>query len=135
VNALPCYAGRAARQYAEIQGLASGREDQINERASQLADEMWQDLEHLTDALDDAVSTVGYYRTLRTNHPQAARVLALFRDGTDDAELARILRKAARTYIDNLAHDRVEEEAAEAVERANQDRAEARWAARQEGAA
>jgi hypothetical protein len=130
MNALPCYAELADRQHAAARGNQVAREERINERAGQLADEMWQDMEYLSDAMDDAVSTVGYYRTKGINHPLSTRVLGLLRDGTDDIELVRILRKAARDYIDGQARDRAEEELNEDAARVAQDRAESRWEAR-----
>jgi hypothetical protein len=127
MNALPCYADLAVRQHADERGRQVAEEERLNERAGQLADEMWQDMEHLSDALDDAVGKVGYYRKDRGNHPLASRVLVLLRDGADDVELARTLRKAARDYIDMLAMDRATEEFADEEDRARQDRAESRW--------
>lgn len=89
---------------------AVAREEAINARAEQLVAEMWQDPEYLTDALGDAIGTVGYYRKDKANHPLAMTVLTLLRDGSDDIECMRIIREAAKDYIRDTASDRAEEE-------------------------
>ena len=90
----------------------SVREDWIERRAMELAKDLSQDLEHLTDAVSDAVIRIGYYRRKGfTIHPKAVTWLTMLRDGSDDIELARMLRQAANEYIDQLAHDMAEKEA------------------------
>lgn len=87
------------------------RDAAIKDRAEQLSKDMWQDLEYLTDAVNDAAITIGYYRKSgQRNHTMAVTWLTLLRDGSDDLELVRMLREAANEYISQLAMDRAEEE-------------------------
>lgn len=90
----------------------SKREEWVEQRAEQLAKDMWQDLEYLTDAAGDAIGRIGWYRRKGfTVHPKAVTFLLLLRDGHDDIELARMLRQAANQYINQLAQDMAEDEA------------------------
>jgi len=105
----------ASKQFAYDNSLPaddSAREDYIERRAEELKKDLWQDLEYITDAVNDAAIRIGYYRRKGfTIHPQAVTWLTLLRDGSDDLELARMLRMAANEYLDQLAHDMAEEEA------------------------
>lgn len=90
----------------------SARQEWIESRAEQLKKDMWQDLEYLTDAMGDVCVTIGWYRHKGfSNHPQSVTWLSLLRDGSDDIELARMLRKAATDYIAQRAFDMAEKEA------------------------
>lgn len=112
MNALPKFTGLGPGDFSDTRREeAVAREDAVNDRAAQLAKDMWQDPEYLTDALDDAICHVGYYRSkARSNHPQAMTVLMLLRDGSDDIECMRIIREAAQKYINEHAMDIAEEE-------------------------
>jgi hypothetical protein len=88
----------------------SMREAAIEARKEQLAADYWQDLEHLSDALDDAVYRLGNYKRKRLNHPRCVEFLTLLRDGSDDIELARMIRECAQKYIADTASDQAEEE-------------------------
>lgn len=88
---------------------SSKREAQAEAMAEQLTADMWQDLEHLSDALDDAVYRLGNYRRGNAVHEQCVTLLTLIRDGSDDADLGRMLRLAARDYINGKALDEAEE--------------------------
>lgn len=77
----------------------SVREAAIEKRTEQLSADYWQDLEMLSDAVSDVATTVGWYRKRKPVHPDAVRFLTLLRDGSDDIELARIFREAAKQYI------------------------------------
>lgn len=103
---------RAQQNYDNAQPVdTSTREDKVERRAAQLAADMWQDLEYLTDAVSDAVGKIGWYRRKNFRiHPQAVTFLALLRNGSDDIELARMLREASKAYIEQLAADQAEEE-------------------------
>lgn len=110
MNALPCIASRDAdRHAAEL-----GRKDAIEARAIELQDEMWKDLEELSDAFGDAAVTIGYYRrkpmSASSIHRDTDKFLTLIRDGSDDLELARMLRAEMKDYISDTAGDRAEEE-------------------------
>lgn len=87
------------------------RDAAVEARAEQIAKDMWQDLEYVTDAVNDAAITIGYYRRKDHRiHPLAVTFLTLLRDGSDDLELVRMLRQAANDYINETARDRAEEE-------------------------
>jgi len=104
---------RAQQNYDNAQPVDnSKREDWVERRTEQLAKDMWEDLEHLTDAVEDAIGKIGWYRRKNFRiHPQAVTFLKLLRNGSDDIELARMLREASKAYIDQLAADQAEEEA------------------------
>ena len=99
----------------------SEREAAIERRTEALIAEMWQDPECLSDAVHDAISTIGWYRGpgsrkggyMPVNHPKAMPWLMLLRDGSDDLELARMLRESCRDYISDEAASQAEEEFAE----------------------
>lgn len=89
----------------------SAKQEWIESRAEQIKKDMWQDLEYLTDAVSDAISTIGWYRKERFKvHPMAVTWLTLLRDGTDDIEAMRMLREATKEYIHDAANDKAEEE-------------------------
>lgn len=108
MNAIPCIASRNADRHAN----KIEPQEAIDARAIELQAEMWQDLSELSDAFNDAGATIGWYRVGAhrscSNHPQAAKFLSLIRDGSDDLELARMLREAMRDYISDTAGDRAE---------------------------
>jgi hypothetical protein len=88
------------------------RQEFIERRTEELKKDLWQDLECVTDAVNDAAIRIGYYRRKGFKvHPQAVTWLTLLRDGSDDLELARMLRAAANEYLCQLASDMAEEEA------------------------
>ena len=92
----------------------SVREAWTEARTEQLFKDMWQDIEHLSDAVSDVAIKIGWYRKdlkCGPNHPLAVTFLTLLRDGSDDIELARMLRSAAKEYINNAANDQACEEA------------------------
>jgi hypothetical protein len=88
----------------------SEREAAIERRTEALIAEMWQDPEYLSDAMSDAAVTIGWYRKGRVCHPDAVRWLTMLRDGSDDMELARMLRESVRDAISDAASDRAEKE-------------------------
>lgn len=88
----------------------SEREAAIERRTEALIAEMWQDPEYLSDAMSDAAVTIGWYRKGQACHVHAARWLTLLRDGSDDLELARMLRESVRDAISDAASDRAEKE-------------------------
>ena len=94
----------------------SMREAAIEARTEQLSADYWQDLEHLSDALSDVAGTVGWYRHRKPVHHDAVRLLTLLRDGSDDLELARMIREAAQRYIAATAGDEAEHESLERFE-------------------
>lgn len=96
--------------FEDWKSLHDKKEAAIEARAEQLRSDLWQDLEHLTDAVNDAAITIGYYRKGERNHPKAVTFLTLLRDGSDDIELARMLREAVNDHIGQLAQDMAEEE-------------------------
>ncbi len=86
----------------------SAREAWVDSRTEELSRDMWQDLEYLSDAVSDAAIKIGWYRRdlkCGPTHPLAVTFLTLLRDGSDDIELARMLRASARDYITNAAND------------------------------
>ena len=85
------------------------RELAVEALAERLRADYWQDLEQLSDAFNDAGSTIAYYRSKEVPHPLAVTFLTLARDGSDDAELGRMLREAMRDYISDKAADDAEE--------------------------
>jgi len=90
----------------------SRREDWVERRTDELTRDMWQDLEHLTDALSDAILDIGWYRKDGHRvHPLAVTFLTLLRDGSDDINLAALLRAYTLKRIRRAAEDRAEEEA------------------------
>jgi hypothetical protein len=92
----------------------SAREMWVEQRTEELAKDWWQDLEYLSDAVSDAAIKIGWYRKdmkCGPNHPLAVTFLTLLRDGSDDIELARMLRASAKDYITNAANDLACEEA------------------------
>ncbi|TPG50157.1 hypothetical protein EAH75_01275 [Rhodanobacter glycinis] len=91
----------------------SMREAAIESRTEQLTADYWQDLEYLSDALSDVAITVGWYRNRKPVHHGAVRLLTLLRDGSDDLELAQIIREAALQYIAATAGDEAEHESLE----------------------
>lgn len=88
----------------------SRREAAIEARTEQLIAEMWQDNEHLSDAVNDASITIGWYRRDLATLPAAVRFLELLRDGSDDFEAMRMFRSVCRDYISDTASDRAKEE-------------------------
>jgi len=113
MNAQPDFYGRAADIEAHRRGKEEAREQAVEARAEDLKRDMWQDLEYLSDAADDAVYRLANYRTKAQHHPLAVTWLTLLRDGSDDLELARMLREAAKAYIADKAADKAEEECGE----------------------
>lgn len=116
MNALPCINTLHADSHADERGREEAREQAVEARAEQLQVEMWQDLSELSDAFDDVAYKMGQYRSAKdpnkrhANHPKAATFLTLIRDGSDDLELARMLRAEMRDYISDTAGNRAEEE-------------------------
>lgn len=103
MNALPCIASRDADRHASERGNEEYREQAITDRVNQLKPEMWQDLECLSDAANDCMSVIANYRRRKSCHPDAQKFLELLRDGTDDAELARLFRVAAKDSVADTA--------------------------------
>lgn len=88
----------------------SEREAAIERRTKELIAEMWQDPEYLSDAMSDAAVTIGWYRKGQACHVNAKRWLDLLSNGSDDLELARMLRESVRDAISDVASDRAEQE-------------------------
>lgn len=90
----------------------SKREALVEARTEQLEKDMWQDLEYLTDAVSDAIASIGWYRNKPNSrvHPLAVTWLTLLRDGSDDIEAMHMLREATKEYIRSAANDKAEEE-------------------------
>jgi hypothetical protein len=88
----------------------SKREAAINARFYQLEAEMWQDKDYLSDAFNDAATTLGWYRSDMSTLPRAVEFLELVRDGTDDIKAMLRLRSAMKEYISDTAAGQAEEE-------------------------
>ena len=108
-------------------GDSSDAQGDIKERtdshAAQLAIGYWQDMEVISDAFCDVGSEEGHYRekTWYTKHGlpipsnysrEPSTLLKLLRNGSDDLEAMRIIRKAMERYIAQLAEDQAQEQAA-----------------------
>ena len=112
MHAMTCISS-FADQRATDDGRELARKIHVEQRTEELKRDMWQDLEHLSDALSDMAITVGYYRTLSKygrNHPNAVRLLTLIRDGSDDLEAMRIIRADMQRYIAETAGSAAEQE-------------------------
>lgn len=111
MNALALALARAQVNYDNrLPPDSSIRESAIEARTEQLAAQYWQDPEFLTDALSDAAITIGWYRKGEPTHPDTMKLLGLLRDGSDDLEAVRLLRKGMRAYLAQLAADAAAEE-------------------------
>ena len=113
MSALPCVHSMSADSHAAERGREEAREAAVEARIEDLKRDMWQDLEYLSDAIDDAVYKLGNYRKGKVCHPLTVTWLTLLRDGSDDLELARMFRAAAKDYIADKASDQAEEEYSE----------------------
>ncbi|MDR3445957.1 hypothetical protein [Dyella sp.] len=100
MNALPCYAERAVREYQRVQDA----KDQHEARAERLAEEMAQTYTNDLQIVSECTGDVLFYNPEFTDHhPQVIAILALIRDGNDDAELGRLLREATKGVISKKA--------------------------------
>jgi hypothetical protein len=88
----------------------SRREAAIEARTEQLIAEMWQDNEHLSDAVSDASITIGLYHKDGTTPQSALDFLKLCSEKTDHCEIGRRLIASMEDYISDTASDRAKEE-------------------------
>jgi len=122
MNALPCYASRAAAEYAHIQGLAEQRKAQVERVATEMTATYTNDLQIVSECTGDVLF---YNPEFPGHHPQATAILALIRDGSDDAELGRVFREATLAVIRSKAFQDAEDFIAERNDQAAIERWEA----------
>jgi hypothetical protein len=112
MHAMTCISSFADQRAAD-EGRELARQIHVEQRTEELKRDMWQDLEHLSDAVSDMAINVGYYRTLNKygrNHPDAVRLLTLLRDGSDDLEAMRLIRADMQRHIGEAAESAAEQE-------------------------
>lgn len=122
MNALPCYASRAAAEYAHIQGLADEHDAAVARVATEMTATYTNDLQIVSECTGDVLF---YNPEFPGHHPKAVAILALIRDGSDDAELGRLLRESTLSVIRNKADQDAEDFIAERNDQAAIDRWEA----------
>lgn len=98
--------------------LNESRDERINALAETMVARYWQDPERVSDAVNDAVLGIGWYRAKDTKiHPLVLTFLGLIRDGKDYAEIGRMLHKAVEAELISSA----ESDAADAIDRADEE--------------
>lgn len=122
MNTLPCHASRAADHYAHIQGLAAQHKAQVERVAGEMAATYTSDLQIVSECTGDVLF---YNPEFPGHHPKAPSILALIRDGSDDAELGRLFREATLAVIRSKAFQDAEDFIAERNDQAAIDRWEA----------
>lgn len=96
MNTLPCQSD-VGQELLDMLADEAALKECIIERACAIADEYRQDLERISEAVSDIAVGIGWWREapgVLHNHPLALTFVSLIRDGNDDAELGRMLRKA-----------------------------------------
>lgn len=121
MNALPCHASRAADHYAHIQGLAAQHKAQVERVAAEMTATYTNDLQIVSECTGEVL----YFNPDFSHHPKAVSILALIRDGSDDAELGRVFREATLAVIRSKAFQDAEDFIAERNDQAAIDRWEA----------
>lgn len=96
MNALPCISDLIQHDIdRDVK-----RQDAITELSAKLFERYWTDDEKMSEALCDALHYSSHQRDI-----DAKRLITMLRDGSDDLQLACMIRKACDTYLADEALD------------------------------
>ncbi len=112
MNALPCYAERAAREYQRVQDAKDQHEAQVERLAEEMAQTYTNDLQIVSECTADVLDYAPQLKNFRC-HPKVIEILSLIRDGNDDAELGRLFRESTLAVIRSKAFQDAEDFIAE----------------------
>lgn len=102
---------RAQSRFDQLLPIDTSVEDAlVAARTEHIAADMWQDLEYLSDAFNDAACKIGTYRNKHMSEPGTVEFLSMCRDDTDHCEIGKRVVEAMRAYIKATAYDQALEE-------------------------
>jgi hypothetical protein len=125
MNALPHHrsiAPQGISAYQRMQDQADAHNAAVERLATEMAETYTNDLQIVSECTGDVLF---YNPQFLGHHPKALSVLALIRDGNDDAELGRVFREATLAVIRSKAMQDAEDFIAERNDQAAIDRWEA----------
>lgn len=113
MNALPHHrplAPQGISAYQRMQDQADRKDAAVERLATEMAETYTNDLQIVSECTADVL----YYNPqFPGHHPKAPSILALIRDGSDDAELGRVFREATLSVIRSKAQQDAEDFLAE----------------------
>jgi len=125
MNALPSHRSivpQGISAYQRMQDQADRKDTAVERLAMEMAETYTNDLQIVSECTADVL----YYNPqFPGHHPKAPSILALIRDGIDDAELGRVFREATLSVIRSKAQQDAEDFIAERNDQAAIDRWEA----------